>query len=148
MAFESQGTILYWSTSTAASTNSSDAIGNIVDFNGPGGQANVIDVTHLGSTAREKLIGLRDEGQVSMTMLMTFSSADGQERLRTDRATRAKKKCVIQFNDSTVDLNKGKAIFDGSVLGYSVTGAVDDVIKANVVIEVLGAVTWTNSSTI
>lgn len=148
MAFESQGTILYWSTSTAASTNSSDAIGNIIDFNGPGGQANVIDITHLGSTAREKLIGLRDEGQVSMSMLMTYSSVDGQERLRSDRATRTRRKCVIQFNDSTVELNKGKAIFDAAVLGYSVTGAVDDAVKANVVIEVLNAVTWTNSSTI
>lgn len=148
MAFESQGAIFFWATSTAASTASSNAVGNIIDFNGPGGQANVIDVTHLGSTAKEKLIGLRDEGQVSMTMLMTFSSADGQERLRADRATRTLRKAVIQFNDSTVELNKGKAIFDGYVLGYSVTGAVDDAVKANVVIEIANAVTWTNSSTI
>jgi hypothetical protein len=148
MAFEAQGAVLYWSTSTAASTSTSNAIGNIIDFNGPGGQANVIDVTHLGSTAKEKLIGLRDEGQVSMTMLMTFSSVDGQERLRTDRANRTPRKCVIQFNDSTIELNKGKAIFDAACLGYSVTGAVDDAVRANVVIEVLNAVTWTNSSSI
>jgi len=56
MAIESQGAIFYWSTTTAASTSTSHAVAEVVGFNGPTGSANVIDVSHLGSTAREKLI--------------------------------------------------------------------------------------------
>lgn len=147
MAFESQGTEFFWCTSTAASTSTAGLIGEIIDFNGPGGQANVIDVTHLGSTAREKLIGIRDEGQISMTLLTSFSTADGgQGRLIADRATRTMRKCVIKFNNNTTEAAKHKAIFDGYVLGYSITGAVDDAVKSNVVIEVANAVTYSTTT--
>lgn len=147
MAFQSQGTEFFWCTSTAASTGAAGLVGDIIDFNGPGGQANVIDVTHLNSTAREKLIGIRDEGQISMTLLTSFSTADGgQARLLIDRANRTMRKCVIKFNDNTTEAAKTKAIFDGYVLGYSITGAVDDAVKSNVVIEVANAVTYSTTT--
>ena len=43
-------------------TTSFETIPNVVSFQGPGGQAQVIDVTNLSSTAKEKRMGLRDEG--------------------------------------------------------------------------------------
>ena len=43
-------------------TTAFETIPNIVSFQGPGGQAQVIDVTNLSSTAKEKRMGLRDEG--------------------------------------------------------------------------------------
>lgn len=144
MAFEAQGTEFYWSTSTAASTAAGALVGEVTDFNGPGGQANIIDVTNLGSTAKEKLVGLRDEGQVSMSLNLSFSDA-GQIALRADRASRTRRKCVIKFNDSTTDAAKTKAIFDGYVLGFSVSGAVDDKVGANCVIEITGAVTYSSA---
>jgi hypothetical protein len=144
MAFESQGTEFYWSTSTAASTAAGALVGEVTDFSGPGGQANIIDVTHLNSTAKEKLVGLRDEGQLSMTLNLSFSDA-GQIALRADRASRSKRKAVIKFNDNTTDAAKTKAIFDGYVLGFSVSGAVDDKVGANCVIEITGAVTYSSS---
>lgn len=140
MAFETQGTEFYWSTSTAASTSTTALIGQVIDFNGPGGQANVIDVTNLNSTAKEKLMGLRDEGQLSMNMFCAFGDA-GQDNLRADRAARNKRKVVIKFNDSASYF----AIFDGYCLGFSVTGAVDDAVKANCVIEIADAVTYTTT---
>jgi hypothetical protein len=144
MAFESQGTEFYWCTSTAASTAAAGLVGEVVDFSGPGGQANVIDVTNLGSTAKEKLVGLRDEGQLSMSLNLSFTDV-GQILIRSDRATRTKKKCVIKFNDNTTDAAKTKAIFDGYCLGFSVSGAVDDAVKANAVIEITGAVTYSSA---
>ena len=144
MAFEAQGTEFYWSTSTAASTGAANLIGEVTDFSGPGGQASIIDVTHLLSTAKEKLVGLRDEGQVSMTLNLSFSDA-GQIALRADRASRSRRKCVIKFNDSATDAARTKAIFDGYCMGFSVTGAVDNKVSANAVIEITGAVTYSSA---
>jgi hypothetical protein len=148
MAFESQGTEFFWSTvTTVASTSTSCRVGEITDFSGPGGQAAVIDVTNLNSTAKEKLVGLRDEGQLSLSLNLSFSDT-AQTAIRTDRANRTKRKCVIKFNDSTDDLVKTKAVFDAYCLGFSVSGAVDQAAKANAVIEITGAVTYTQSTVI
>jgi hypothetical protein len=148
MAFESQGTELFWSTNgTVASTSTSCLIAEVVDFSGPGGQANIIDVTHLNSTAKEKLVGLRDEGQVSLSLNLNFSDT-AQTAIRADRASRTKRKCIIKFNDTTVDLARTKAVFDAYCLGFSMSGAVDDKVSGNAVIEITGAVTYTNSTVI
>jgi hypothetical protein len=143
MAFEAQGTEFYWSGTTAASTNAAVLIGEVTDFSGPGGQASIIDITNLNSTAKEKLVGLRDEGQVSMSLNLSFSDA-GQVSLRADRAARTRKKCVIKFNDSATDAARTKATFDGYCLGFSITGAVDNKVSANAVIEITGGVTYSS----
>ncbi len=75
MAFESQGTEFFWSATTAATTAAARLVGDVTDFSGPGGQASVIDITNLNSTAKEKLVGLRDEGQVSLSLNMAFGHA-------------------------------------------------------------------------
>ena len=148
MAFESQGTEFFWSTvTTIASTSTGCMVGEITDFSGPGGQAAVIDVTNLNSTAKEKLVGLRDEGQLSLSLNLSFSDT-AQTAIRTDRANRTKRKCVIKFNDSTVDLTRTKAVFDAYCLGFSISGAVDNKVSAAAVIEITGAVTYTNSTVI
>ena len=148
MAFEAQGTQFFWSTNaTVASTSTSCMIGEITDFSGPGGQANVIDVTNLNSTAKEKLVGLRDEGQLSLSLNFNYSDT-AQAAIVTDRAARTKRKCVIKFNDSTDDTIKTKALFDAYCLGFSISGAVDNKVSANAVIEITGAVTYTNSTVI
>ena len=138
MAYSAQGTLYFWCTSTVASTSTAGLIGEVVDFSGPGGQANVIDVTHLASTAKEKLMGIRDEGQVTLTVNHAPAD-DGQLLLIADRAARTKKKCVIKFSDTATN----QAIFEGYCLGYSIAGGVDDKVTANVVIECAGAVTYT-----
>jgi hypothetical protein len=143
MAFEAQGTEFYWSATTAASTGAAVLVGEVTDFSGPGGQAAIIDVTNLNSTAKEKLVGLRDEGQVSISLNLSFSDA-GQIALRADRASRSKKKCVIKFNDSTTDAARTKATFDGYCMGFSITGSVDNKVGANAVIEITGGVTYSS----
>ena len=61
-AITAQGIIIARFGATAFET-----IPNVVSFQGPGGQASVIDVTNLASTAKEKRVGLRDEGQLSLS---------------------------------------------------------------------------------
>lgn len=141
MAIESQGTIFYWSTSTAASTSASHAVAEVVGFNGPSGGANVIDVSHLGSTAKEKLLGLRDEGQVTLDVNFRPGTTS-QDYMRTCRAQRLMRKAVIQLNDNTTEAARTKIIFDAYVGGFSVSGAVDQVVKGSITLEITGACTY------
>lgn len=141
MAIESQGTIFYWSTSTAASMSTSHAVAEVVGFNGPSGGANVIDVSHLGSTAKEKLLGLRDEGQVTLDVNFRPGTTS-QDYMRTCRAQRLMRKAVIQLNDNTTEAARTKIIFDAYVGGFSVSGAVDQVVKGSITLEITGACTY------
>ena len=141
MAIESQGAIFYWSTTTAASTSTSHAVAEVVGFNGPSGGANVIDVSHLGSTAKEKLIGLRDEGQVTLDVNFRPGTT-AQDYLRACRAQRLMRKGVIQLNDNTTEVARTKIIFDAYVGGFSISGAVDQVVKGSVTLEITGACTY------
>jgi len=138
MAMESQGTKLFWSASTAVS--SAVEVGEVTDFNGPGGAAGIIDISHLQSTAKEKLIGLRDEGQLSFSLNYNATDA-GQLSLIADRAARTKKKCLLKFNDAATNC----ARFDAYCMQFSITGAVDDKIAANAVLEITGAVTYSTA---
>jgi len=141
MAIESQGITFFWSSNgTTRSTAAGSIIGEITDFSGPGGQAAVIDITSLESTAKEKLIGLRDEGQLSISLNCNTTQA-GQALLIADRAARTKKRWVIKFGDET----SNEAVGEGYCLGYSISGAVDNKVSANAVIEIDGPVTYTTA---
>ena len=142
---ESQGTVFFWSATTAASTAATRTVGQVVGFTGPGGAANVIDVTHLGSTMREKRMGLPDEGTFTMDVLLDMTESSGQQSIRADRATRTMKKAVVMLNDSTVAASQTRISFDAYCTGFSVTGAVDDVVKAAVTLEITGAATYSST---
>jgi len=137
MAMESQGVALYWSTSTSKSTSSTAAVGEVASFSGPTGSAAVIDVTHLGSTAKEKLMGLPDEGNLTMEVHLVATDS-GQTNLRTDRASRTLRKACIELNDASSYYIE----FDAYCSGFSVGGSVDDKLSASITLEIANAVTW------
>jgi len=144
MALESQGTRFFWTAATAGATvgavSTAQKIGEITDFGGPGGAAAVIDVSHLESTAVEKLIGLPDEGQ--FTMSVNYDPTDaGQIALKTDRAARQRRAGVIKFNDAATNAAK----FDAYCQNFSVTGAVNGKVQAQISLEITGAVSWTTA---
>jgi len=125
-----------------------DLIGEITDFTGPGGQAQVIDITSINSTAKEKLIGIRDEGQVSMTL--NFDPTDGgQTGLRDDRDLRTRGKYAIRLTDVATGSSAlpSWCYFNGYCLGFSISGAVDNKITANAVLEIDGPVIWSTKVT-
>jgi hypothetical protein len=105
-------------------------------FSGPGGAATVIDTTTLCSTAKEKRMGLRDEGTLSV-VLNFVPSDEGHEALRAARASRALTPFRLTFTDTPATV----WTFNGYVTTFSVSGAVDGVVEANVDIEITGAIT-------
>ena len=121
-----------------------ETIPNVVSFQGPGGQASVIDVTNLTSTAKEKRVGLRDEGQLSLSL--HFDPDDTVHLgLRLDRSNRARRQYKITFTDTAPAATPAATwttwTFYGYVTQFSVQGGVDAVVEASVTIEIDGDIT-------
>lgn len=112
-------------------------IGECTEFDGPSGQAAVIDATHFQSTAKEKLMGLPDEGQFTLGGNFIGSDTD-QTGLRTDRTGRTLRNFKITLTDSPATI----LTFAAYVLSFSISGGVDDKIPFSVTLEISGPVTY------
>ena len=110
-------------------------VGEVTDFTGPGGSAAVIDVTHLKSTAKEKRMGLPDEGQFTFNVNLVPLD-NGQRHAFKSRADRRLTNFRLTLTDSPATV----LTFPGFVLEFSLSGAVDDKIPAAITIEISGAV--------
>ena len=118
-------------------TTAFETIPNVVSFQGPGGQAAVIDVTNLASVSKEKRVGLRDEGQLTLTVHYNPDDLVHQG-LRTDRANSTRRQFKITFTDTAP---AATWTFYGYVTQFSVQGGVDAVVEASVTIEIDGDIT-------
>lgn len=134
-ALEAQGMLI--KIGNGASPEVFSTIKEIKTFSGPSGSAAVIDVTDLSSLAKEKRMGLADEGQLSFTI--NYIPSDTQHALlRTKRASREETNFRMVFTD---DSPSTTWTFGAFVTGFAVSGAVDGVVEANVTLEITGAIT-------
>jgi len=111
-------------------------IGEVVSHDGPGGSSAVYETTHLRSTAKEKKVGLPDEGQLTLAVNWCLATDPGQQAASDARKDRTEKHFKLTFSDDST------ATFSGYVLGMSASGAVDDKVSGSITIEITGAVTW------
>ena len=132
-AIESQGILL--KCTVGSPTGTLATIANVTGFSGPGGSASVIDITNLSSTAKEKLMGLPDEGQLTIDINYDPDNAS-HIALRNARKSRTRTEFTITLTDSTNTV----LTFWGYVLGFALTGAVDQQVKASITVEIDGAV--------
>ena len=112
-------------------------VGNVTDFSGPGGQGTVIDASNLDSVAREKLMGLIDEGQISFNI-----NLDPDDTVHLALKTARRNKTLCEFKLTLTDQSPKQLIFFGYVLGFQVSGSLDALIKAAVTVEIDGEVNW------
>jgi hypothetical protein len=133
-ALEAQGTIL--KIADTVSPFAYTAISEIKSFTGPGGSAAVIDVTDLSSTGKEKRMGIMDEGQLTFTLHYIPTDTEHMA-LRAARVSRAETQFQLVFTDDSPATTWD---FNGFVTNFSVSGAVDGVIEANVTIEITGVI--------
>ena len=132
-ALETQGILIQ--RGDGASPEVFTTIPEIISFDGPGGSANEIDVTDLSSTAKEFRLGLKDEGDFSFEM-MYIPNNTVHIGLQTDRSNRTLRNFQITLTDSPASV----MTFTGYVKEFSLSGGVDDVLRASVVIRISGAV--------
>jgi len=111
-------------------------VSEVTDWDGPGGAAAVIDVSHLQSTAKEKMMGLMDEGQLTLTVNW-IPSDTGQLALQTARAARTLKNFRLTYSDGTIQT------FSAYVLNFSTAVSVDDRVVGSITLEISGLVTTT-----
>lgn len=126
-------------------------IGRITAFNGLSQSANVIDITDLQSSAKEKIIGLVGGGDLSISIIYEpeASGATGaylHDALIRDMAARTKRVFDISFTDSAAGVYPSFAYFEGYVQAYTMTGAVDNVLRADLVITISTGVDWQNAT--
>jgi hypothetical protein len=112
-------------------------VANITDFQGPGGQGTVIDASNLDSVAREKLMGLFDEGQFSCNV-----NLDPDDTVHKAVRTARRNKTLCEFKLTLTDTSPTIGYFFGYVTGFSHAGGVDALLKAAVTIEIDGEVNW------
>lgn len=111
-------------------------IPEIISFNGPGGNAQVLDITTLDSAAIEKLIGLADEGQLSFDINFVPDNAV-HAALRSDRNNQSLVPIRIVFTDGGAT----QWDFNAYVQGFTVQGGVNAPLRATVTLEISGAIT-------
>lgn len=133
-AIETQGTTFGVSAS-GTSPITYTAVGEVTSFSGLDGQASEIEVSHLGSVAKEFLKGLKDNG--SFTIEVNFLSADtGQDLLRTAQSNRDLHYFRLTLSDNTF------LTFAGYVLSAPIDGGVDGAVLGSFTIRITGDVTW------
>jgi len=117
-----------------------EAVNNFTAFDG---QANEIDMTHLRSTAKERIMGLQDFGSFSIDAnYLPDESAPGQAALRDAKATRQRQKFKFNIPADVEGGNVSTAEFFGFVQSASMTGGVDSKIDTTFNILVDGDVTF------
>lgn len=134
-ALESQGLALYIDLGDVSPTVWTQ-IPEIKDINVRTGSATVIDVSDLSSAAKEKRMGLQDEGQCTFTLMFRPGDAAHAELVaaKTDRAIR-------DFKLVLTDTPATEYRFSGFVLSVPIAAGVDAVIESAVTIEISGPVT-------
>ena len=138
MAMESQGIICYWSTTSITASNASNVVSEVISFSGPSPNSNIIDITNLQSTAKQKMIGLYDGGQI--TLNCNFDVDDpGQRLLRECLKARTKGNLHVQLSQTST----AKYIeMMGYCSGFTVSGAVDNVLRSDYTIVVHKGITY------
>jgi hypothetical protein len=135
-ALESQGIALYIDLGDVSPTTWTQ-LPDVKNVNFRTGSASVIDVTDLSSTAKEKRMGLADEGQCTFTLMFRPKNTAHAELVQAkgDRQSRDFKVVLTDTPTPTT------YYFTGFVLSVPLSANVDAVIESNVTIEITGPVT-------
>ncbi len=111
-------------------------IPDVKDLTFRSGSASVIDTTDLSSTAKEKRMGLADEGQCTFTLNFRPKNNAHAELVQA-KADRQSRDFKVVLTDTPTPTTY---YFTGFVLSVPISAGVDAVIESNVTIEITGAV--------
>jgi hypothetical protein len=119
----------------------------VVDLSGPNSQGSEIDITSFDSTAKEFLMGLRDEGTISVNLLRDTSST-GQGRLISDQAARNERMLIIDFSTHVMEASAvgARLTMQAYVQSFGYSAGADDALKSAVTFRITGAVNTTKGT--
>ncbi len=120
----------------AASPEVFTSIPEIGNIDGPGGTSNEIDVTDLSSTAKEFILGLSDEGDITADLNLIPKQTQ-HAQLLTLKDSGAETNFRLSFTDSP----PSTWTFGAYVKGLPVSNGVDNVTKGSLTLRVTGSIT-------
>lgn len=144
LAISGQGATISVSVDGTAFTEVSE----VKSFGGIGGGTSTVkDVTHLKSTAKEKKLGLKDEGQVTLSG-NDIPTDPGQKMMKTARGTSSKLRMKVELANKKTPTGKGTTwTFDVFVQTFKSDGiAVDETLIFDSSCEITGEVIETEAS--
>lgn len=107
---------------------------NVKSFSGFDGSATELDATDLDSTAKEKLLGLVDEGAFSIDINVNMADP-GQLAMKASQKAGTKKQYKLMLPDTS------GATFYAFVKTFPLSGGVDAILATTVAMTITGAVT-------
>lgn len=125
-----------------------DKIASIKSFNLNPASPSIIDVSGLDSTAKEFIVGLGDEGELTFDVHLNPAATALHIALKNDRANRTKRSFDIMFTDSTARTSSASTQaptwchFDAYVTNLQISGGVDDVVNASLTLKLTSAIHW------
>jgi hypothetical protein len=138
-AFSGQGTIIARADLDTPSVFVD--IAEIKSIAGPGGASTTLDTTTLSSTAKEFVPGLKDNGEVSLSV--NFVPGDlGQQQMIDDQENLQMAVYRITYADKK-PTGGSTATFNAYVTNFSPSVGVDALSTADVSLRVSGGVAWT-----
>lgn len=134
MAIKAQGTIIEIETATPATYA---AIGQVSGITGIGsGTATENDATHLGSAAREIIMGLPDEGTAGVTGFLDTTDTTGQIAMRDANAAQSKERFRVTLVDGAT------CTFQAFVTQFSFDVVADNLVPFNSQLRITGPKVW------
>lgn len=139
MALNSQGSKI--SHASAASPTDFQAIEEVTSISGPNGTLSLIDVSHLGSTRKEYLPGLADNGTIDVECNFT---AGTQQMLLFDmfNASSDPEGFLIEVPTDSTRTTFYEFSFQGIMSKWALGDAVDSKVKLTMTIQTTGGVTF------
>lgn len=135
---KSQGTTLSRGTGSG-SPETFETVTGLLDFSGPTPSRGEIDTTDLDSTAKEFMLGLKDNGEMTFNGKLKPADSVHQD--------------VIADLDNDVAGNWKVTLSDGTKIEFAafvkdmpITGGTDDIVKYSLTLRITGDITWTYAS--
>ena len=126
---------------TTVSPNAYEDIACVTTLSGPSGSRQVIDTTCLTSTGKEKNVGIPDFGQVTFSIIFSTAASDQHVTTTTGLWDSFVNGSRQTFRMIIPNSPEDYVQFSGYVLSFSMTENIDDVVRADVAIEIDGSPT-------
>lgn len=126
-------------------------VGEVRNISGPSMAIGFVDVTHLGSTAKEYLVqGSPDPGEVTFDLLWRSSADDGYTKgLIEDHTSRIQRAYDIVLGASAATrVNPEGIVFDAFVRSFQITAQTEQALQGSVTLRLTSSIKWVPETTV
>lgn len=145
-AISAQGTkFLIGSTQLGSTSITFTEVADVEDITGPSETNTFIDITNHGSSAVERIASLNDPGTLDLTISFQPDAAthgSGSSGLRGLLRNQTKRAMRVKYPTTGTDIDEFNAI----VSDFSARAPTADALRADVSVQITGAITSTTSS--